>query len=485
VEEISSGTLILRQHNEVHCKVDGDPSVLMELCERFTFFANNHKFNPKFRAGFWDGKIRLLNIKKRTLYKGLFKQVKQFCEENNYKLVLEGDFSGIDYTVDDAKAFIKTLNIPEKFEERQYQLDTFVHCVKNKRCLFVSPTNSGKSMMIYWLYRFYKKKTLLIVPRTGLITQMYNDFESYGYDVSNIHTISAGESKTTDKPLVISTWQSIYKMSPDWFSQFEVVIGDEAHNFKAASLTKIMESSSAIYRFGFTGSMHGSEVNILTLEGLFGGLKKIVTSRELIDMGYSSELKIKALVLKYPSKIRELNKKKRIAYEDEIEFLINLKKRNEIIREINLGLDGNIINLFLRLEHGKALVEMMKGHTNRPIYHVSGKNSMEEKEFIRQVVNKENNAILFASMGTFSEGVSIPNLNYGVLCHPSKAKDRLVQQIGRGLRKTDKKAKFTLIDIADDFSYKTKRNHTLLHFAERLKLYNLEEFIYKIYYKDI
>ena len=457
----------------------------MELSDRLTFFANGYKFSPKFRSGFWDGKIRLLNARNRTLYKGLTKQVADFCKENNYKLVLDGDFDNVDYSIEQAKAFVKTLNIPEHFEERDYQLETFVHCVKKRRSLFVSPTNSGKSMIIYWLYRYYKKKTLLIVPRTGLITQMYNDFESYGYDVSNIHTISEGQSKITDKPLVIATWQSIFKLNPKWFDQFEVVIGDEAHNFKAASLVKIMEASQAKYRYGFTGSLHDSEVNILTLEGLFGGFHKIITSRELIDMGYSSELKIKALVLRYPAKVRELNKKRRIAYDDEVELLTNLKKRNEIIRDINLGLNGNVINLFRLLDHGKALYELIKASTDRPVYYVSGENSIDEKEFIRQIVNTEKDAILIASMGTFSEGVSIPNLNYGVLCHPSKAKNRLVQQIGRGLRKTKTKKVFTLIDIADDFSYKSKKNHTLLHFAERIKLYNLEEFTYKIYYKDI
>lgn len=486
MEKTTSGELIIEPHDEVFVKIHAEPSTLLEMSERFTFFADGYRFSPKYKNGFWDGKIRLFNARSRTIYKGLVPQIETFCQDSDYEFINNVDDKKKEYTTKEVEDFVSSLNIPEKFEKRDYQIETTRICLSENRCLFVSPVNSGKSMMIYWLIRFYKKKTLLIVPRTALITQMVSDFEDYGFDTDKyIHTVFSGQDKNTDKQVVISTWQSIFKLGKEWFDQFDVVIGDEAHNYKAASLIKIMENSKAKYRFGFTGSLHETTVNKLTLEGLFGPVKQIITSRTMIDRGFSSELSICAFVLKYSDEIRQLNNKKRIAYEDEVAFLISYEKRNKFLTNIATNVDGNIICLFRFIDHGNILVEMAKKMTDRPIYLVSGQNSMEEKEYIRQIVNKEKNAILFASIGTFSEGISIPNLNYGLICHPSKAKNKLVQQIGRGLRKTKEKTKFTLIDVADDLSYKSKKNYTLEHFAERIRIYNLEKFDYKIFYKNI
>jgi superfamily II DNA or RNA helicase len=148
---------------------------------------------------------------------------------------------------------------------------------------------------------FYNLKTLIIVPTTSLVSQLFTDFISYGYDSqTNVHKIYAGEDKNTDKKITISTWQSIYKMSKDYFKRFDLVIGDEAHQFKAKSLTTIMEKLiDCRYRFGFTGTLDGSNTNKITLEGLFGPVFQVTTTAKLMEDKHVADLKIKAIVLSY------------------------------------------------------------------------------------------------------------------------------------------------------------------------------------------
>lgn len=485
MEKVSSGHVIIQEIDNIDCKIFAEPSILMELCDRFTFYAKGYKFNPKFKAGFWDGKIYLFSVKSQIIKKGLIDNIKDFCKENNYQITLNGNFDDADFSTQEAKDFIASLNIPERFEIRDYQIESFVYCVRKKRSLFISPTSSGKSLILYWLYRYYNTKSLLIVPKIGLITQMIEDFKDYGY-TEPIHSIFAGETHDTNNKLTISTWQSLTKKSSSWLNQFKLLVVDESHNATAACLTSIVGKCNAEYRFGLTGSTDDLQVSLLTLEGLFGTYKKIISTRELIDKGYAANLEIKAIVLKYPAEIRELNKRKIIPYEDEISYLISSKRRNNFIKNLALSLKGNVIILFRRIDdHGAVLKELFEKNTDRPIYYATGDNNKDEKELIRQTVNKETNCIFLASMGTFSEGISIVNLHHGILAHPSKAKIGLIQRIGRGLRKSKEKTDFKLYDIADDMSYKNKRNYTLLHFAERIKLYNQEEFAYNIYNIEI
>ena len=150
---------------------------------------------------------------------------------------------------------------------RDYQTKAIAHAIRNKRCLLLSPTASGKSLIIYVLSRFYPARKLIIVPTTALVHQMASDFKDYGYK-QQVHKITAGASKQTDAEVVVTTWQSIYKMQKKWFSQFKVVIGDEAHLFKAKSLVNIMTKlTECPWRIGFTGTLDVSLTHKLVLEG--------------------------------------------------------------------------------------------------------------------------------------------------------------------------------------------------------------------------
>ena len=476
--------LFISKTNEVYMKIDAEHVIKQELSDYFTFNVPNAKFTPAFRNRIWDGKIRLFNLNTKQLYIGLLPYVKNFCEEREYSIELKNDLINADsFSRKEAEDFLKE-TLTGKFKARDYQFKSFVHCVRNKRALIVSPTASGKSFIIYMLSKWYSdKKKLIIVPTISLVQQMKSDFVEYGFDENKIYTITAGVDKQTDESVVISTWQSIYKLPKKYFEQYDVVIGDECHLYKAKSLTSIMTKLvNAEYRFGFTGTLDDMQTNKLVIEGLFGKVKQYVTTKDLIDKNTLAEFKIKCLVLKHNDEDCKVISKAK--YQEEIDFLVSNKKRNEFIKNLAVSLKGNSLLLFQYVEkHGKLLYDLCKKSVKkeRPVFFVYGGVGADERESIRQITETQRNAIIVASFGTFSTGINIRNLHNVVFCSPSKSRIRNLQSIGRGLRRGDNKDKAVLYDISDDLRYKSKVNYTLDHFAERIKLYNSEQFEYKLY----
>lgn len=477
-------TVTVRRHNEVHNKIDCDTGTMMEISDYFTFEVPGAKFSPAYRNRVWDGKIRLANPLTRLLYCGLLPQLYQFCQSRGYELELDGDFGDTEFSLLEAESFIKKLD--PKHQPRDYQIEAFMHGVRKRRALLLSPTGSGKSLIIYLLACYYRTKTLVIVPTTSLVHQMASDFEDYGLPKGMVHKIMSGEEKDTDKPFVVSTWQSIYKLPKKWFQQFNVVIGDEAHLFKAKSLTSILSAmDNCKYRFGFTGTLDGTQTHKLVLEGLFGAVRKVTTTADLMQQKHLAELSIKALVLKYPEEIRKTMCK--AEYQAEMDFLVRSDSRNKFIKNLALSLKGNTLLLFQYVEkHGKVLHDMIaQDAIDRKVFFISGEVDGEEREDIRRIIETEKDAIIVASYGTSSTGINIKNLSNVVFASPSKSRVRNLQSIGRGLRTTETKTTATLYDIADDLSWKSSKNHTLLHFVERIKIYNSEKFRYKLYNIDL
>lgn len=477
-------TVLVKRYNEVHVKVECEAGTAMEIADYFTFDVPGAKFSPAYRNRVWDGKIRLMNPLTCLLYVGLCQQLEQFCASRSYELEYEGNFGDAEFSLHEAEAFVESLK-PTR-DPRDYQMEAFVHAVRKRRGLLLSPTGSGKSLIIYLIACYYRTKTLIVVPTTSLVHQMASDFEDYGLPKGLTHKIMSGQEKDTKAPFVISTWQSIYKMPKQWFQQFDVVIGDEAHLFKAKSLTSIMtKMESCKYRFGFTGTLDGTQTHKLVLEGLFGPVRKITTTSELMEQKHLAELNIKALVLKYPEEIRKVVSKS--DYQSEMDFIVRNDSRNRFIKNLTLSLEGNTLLLFQYVEkHGKVLFDMIsKEVEDRKVFFIAGSVDGEKREEIRKIIETEKNAIVVASYGTSSTGINIRNLSNVVFASPSKSLIRVLQSIGRGLRTTDTKTSATLLDIADDLSWKSKKNYTLLHFVERIKIYNGEKFKYKVYNIDL
>ena len=487
----NSNLIIIEKKNEVYITVDCDSGVQREISEFFTFYVPGYKFMPAFRNRMWDGKIRLFSQKTKEIYFGLYPYIKAFAEERGYNIVAGKDID-IDNKVDRDVVTKFSNSLGQKFEARDYQIDAIFHSLKRNRTLLVSPTASGKSFIIYSLIRYYshliKKESnnriLLIVPTTSLVEQMYTDFESYGWNVKKYcHRLYSGYSNQTDKKVLISTWQSLYKLPKEYFKQFGCVFGDEAHLFKSKSLTEIMTKLiDCKYRIGLTGTLDGAHTHKLVLEGLFGAVNKVTTTKKLMDKNQLSNLVVRCLILKHSEANAKIISKGK--YQDEIDYLVGSVSRNNFIRNLALKLKGNTLILFQLVEkQGKNLHKIIqdKAEENRKIFYIYGGVDTEEREKARAIVEKEDNAIIVASYGTFSTGINIKNLHNIIFASPSKSRIRNLQSIGRGLRLGDNKVNATLYDIADDLNYKSKENYTLKHFQERINIYTEEEFDYEIH----
>ena len=480
----------LKYTNDVHMNVIADTGITQELSDFFTFKVPGFQFMPAYRNKMWDGNIRLLNRRNNTLYAGLVPYVKEFCDQRDYNLEVDPKLDIEDsFSIKDAEEFYKELS--PKFEPRDYQTEAFVKAVRSKRRLILSPTASGKSFIIYLLTKWYQSPTLVIVPTISLVHQMKGDFVDYGCSEEDIYTIQGGVDKNTDSNIVISTWQSIHKMPRSWFDRFDVVIGDEAHLYKAKSLTGILEKMpNTPYRFGFTGTLDGTHTHKLVLEGLFGAVHTVITTKELIDQKYLADFKIKALILKYKDETR--NALKKATYNEEMDFLLQCPERNNFIKQLALSLKGNTLVLYHQVDkHGIPLHKIISdaAEKDRKIFIVHGGVDGQEREHVRAITEKEDNAIIVASYGTFSTGVNIRRLHNVIFASPTKSRIRTLQSIGRGLRKgggdeeagIEAKEQATLFDIADDLTWKARVNYTLKHFLERMKYYTGEKFPYKVH----
>ena len=474
--------LVIKKKNEVYLQIDCDPHIRHELQDEFTFDVPGAKFMPQYRSKYWDGKIRLFNLQKNQIYVGLLDKIVQFCRRYDYDYEFENSkFYGLPYQETESVSHegVKDyLTAISKYKPRDYQIEGVFDALQKNRRLLISPTGSGKSLMIYAITRYhteYERSTLIIVPTTSLVEQMYKDFIDYSWDADTYcHKIYAGKDLLSQKQVIISTWQSIYKLPKTWFEKFDVVIGDEAHQFKSKSLVSIMTKLyDTKYRYGFTGTLDGTQTHKWVLEGLFGPSYKIINTKELQEKGYLAKLNIKVLLLKHDPTTFD-------TYQDEIEYLIGHEKRNKFIKNLSWDLKGNTLILYSRVAtHGEVLYDIIN-KVERKIFFVHGGVDVEERESVRQITEKEDNAIIIASFGTFSTGINIKNLHNVIFASPSKSRIRTLQSIGRVLRKSKDKLNATLFDIADDCKKGSKQNYTLNHLIERIKYYNEEKFSYEI-----
>lgn len=405
-----SDTISVSKVNEVHLKVTTDPGIRHEIMEHFSFRPTGYQFVPSFKNKVWDGYIRLYNPMKPLLYIGLLDYLKKFCDDRGYKINVSDDFDPPESL--DAQ-YVKELAILLKtpYEPRDYQIEYVLNALNSGRSLSLSPTSSGKSFIIYLIQQHYMRqhhqRTLIVVPTVSLVYQMASDFISYGCDETYIHKILSGAEKATKKPIVISTWQSIVKMPVEWFSQFGVVLGDEAHNFQAKSLTSIMEKMiDTPYRHGFTGTISSeSKVHRMVLEGLFGSIKRFVTTKELMEQGSVADFKIKGIVLNHSQEVKKVfndaikevkaknkNSSKKVnLFNLEKEFLINFEKRNLFIRNLVWSLENqNNLILFDRVEkHGKVLEPLLRKE-GRTLHFIHGGVAGIERDRVRDIIENDN-----------------------------------------------------------------------------------------------
>jgi len=482
----------ITQPDSVVIKVECDRSLARELNGYFTFTVPNFQYTPAFKKRLWDGKIRLFNLYTQTIFAGLVDMVVKFAKDRGYTWEIDTiPYSKPD--IETIKQFINglTINAGGKLvNPYDYQVDAVGHALSHSRALLVSPTGSGKSLMIYLLCRWIldkhsNGKILIVVPTTSLVAQMLADFREYSKQDSwkadrNIHTVMSGKDKTSTKRIIISTWQSIYNQPYEYFDDFIAVFGDECHLFKAKSLTSIMsKAKKTIYRIGTTGTLDGTQTHKLVIEGLFGPTYNTTTTKKLIDQDLLSQINIDCLQLQYSPE--DIQTTKKMIYVDEIRWVVGNTRRNQFIKNLCNKLTGNTLVLFNFVElQGKPLYELIQSSSKKPVYFIHGATEVDEREQIRKVMDKGSDSTLIASYGTCSTGINIRNIHNIVFASPSKSVIRVLQSIGRGLRKSETKFQMKLIDIADDLRYKSYVNHGMKHLHERLKIYTNEGFPYKL-----
>ena len=489
--------VILNKKNESYIEVIAETSILYELRDCFSFFADGYKFHPKYRQKLWDGKIillRLVSKNKGEIYYGLMNEIISFCRTRNYSYKLSDALKHQKINEEKILRYINSLNIGYKNEQinlRDYQIKGIIDSIQNKRNLILSVTSSGKSAIIYGIIRFLtdnKLKGLVIVPNVSLIHQLHNDFVEYSclnnWDhEQNIHKIFSGQDKNSEKLCHLSTWQSLMTIKQNsFFEQYDYAIIDECHGLKAVELTKILEKCvNASYRIGLTGTVDNIKANINTLIGLTGPINKLNSTKELMDRKEIASFNIKCLILDYDKETCKAVKK--FKYQEEIKFIVSNTKRNAFIKNLALSLDKNSIILCNFVEtHGKIIYELLlnsKHRKNRNIYFIHGGVEGEERERIRNIMETETNAIIVASSSIMSAGVSIRNLHNIIFAISGKSRIRTLQSIGRVLRLHKDKEIATLYDIVDNLSVGKHQNFTLNHFLERIKMYNQEKFDYK------
>ncbi len=482
----------ITQPDAVNLKIECDRSLAKELNGYFTFTVPNFQYTPAFKKRLWDGKIRLFNLYTQTIYAGLVDLVVKFAKDRGYTW----EHIPAPYNTpnpEKVKEFIRNLPLSaggKPIQPYEYQIDAVLHSLERSRALLVSPTGSGKSMMIYLLCRWMLDqnpigKLLIIVPTTSLVAQMLADFRDYSKTDTwkadrNIHTVMSGKDKTSTKRIIISTWQSIYNQPYEYFDDFIGIFGDECHLFKAKSLSSIMSKAKKTkYRIGTTGTLDGTQTHKLVIEGLFGPTYHTTTTKKLIDQDLLSSISIDCLQLQYSPEDIQITKK--MQYVDEIRWVVGNTKRNMFIKNLCNKLSGNTLVLFNFVElQGKPLHDLILASSKKPVYFIHGETEVEEREQIRKVMDGGSEATLIASYGTCSTGINIKNIHNIIFASPSKSVIRVLQSIGRGLRKSETKVQMKLFDLADDLRYKKYINHGMNHLNERLKIYTNEGFPYKL-----
>lgn len=473
------------QHiNESNVQIQCEHGILKEYQQLFSFEIEKKRFHPLVKAGKWDGVIRLIDSK-GIAPKGLVPDFLKYAVDSGYEVQISPEF----------KKFKEEFSYNEsdygmKFPLYDYQLNAIQRVLDKKRQLIVSPTGSGKSAILAMLMRIIDVKTLIIVPNISLLAQLGSDLENYfaasGWDIEeHCYFIGDGIKPQKKHQFIISTWQSLQRLPPEWFEDFESVICDEVHGASSQVIAKIIGScTNAFWRVGLTGTLGNSKVNEMSLKGMFGPVYKVITTKELMDDGRVSNVVIKPIILKYPEEFCKLVRG--LPYDDEVDVLIKNERRNKFLVGLPMVMKGNSLYLFRFVEDhiDKLKDDFQKRNPDKQIFVVTAATKKNERERIRQLVEVENNVIILSTYSLFSTGISINNLHNVVFASPMASKIKVLQSIGRSLRLHESKSEATVYDIVDDLrGSKKKNNYALTHFLERFETYTAEKF--KVNVKEI
>lgn len=481
--------LTIQKQNDSYVQLHCDESLSHKIYCLFSAFQAGYKFNPRFKLKLWDGKIHLYSPITQLLPIGLVDNLLKWCNKNNYTYKLFG-MEGFRESVDYDTMSRQVNSYIKDFDAREYQLKAVYAALTNKRGILMSCTGSGKSLMIYCIMRYlievkHRKHLLLIVPNTSLVEQMYSDFVDYGWENidSQVERLYSGMKPTFRLPLLISTWQSLENQGREFFEDYQGVVVDEAHGVRANIVGKLMKQCiNADYKIGTTGTLPTEVSEQLVINGVLGNVIFELKSKELIDLGYLTKIAVAGIFVKYPEEFIKLNKDR--TYQEEVKTVEEYTDRN---KSLNFVIDhskptDNILILVNHKDHLKSVKSYLNAaYPERKVSIIMGEVKTKERESIRTGIEYEDGTLLIATYSTMSTGINIPKLHAVMLYANSKSRIKVLQSIGRGLRKHASKNKVVIYDIIDDLSYKTRtgkvhKNYCMQHYDERVAYYNEQEF---------
>lgn len=487
-------TIEIYKKDEVYLQLDVDVEQCAEINSFFAYYVKNYMYAPRYKSRQWNGKAYLFDVKNRTLPIGLAQDLITFCKQFNYNYNININKNDILNNITDEEflSFYKEIFKDSKFYPRDYQAEAIKQSLTKKRGIIEIGTGGGKSIILYCIIRYLlntNKKILLIVPNISLVQQMFTDFKEYNetFDIEKYTSRLYADKSNYDeeKPILISTWQSLYKKPQSFFEKFNGVICDEVHLAAGLSIKTILSRCiNAEYRIGCSGTIPEDMCLKQTIFGYIGQLIHQTKSKELIDEGVLSDIKIVNLFLKYPYEIVNANKYKK--YEVETDNIINYQNRNIAFKYIieNVNKSDNILVLVKEIEHLKQIEKYIKENfPDRLVCEIYGETKVDDRENIRKSINNNSGIILVASYGTVSTGVNIVELNHIILGTSYRSKIKILQAIGRGLRKSETKKKMIAWDLVDDLRWTTKtgniwKNHSFNQWEERLQNYKDQKFDY-------
>jgi len=465
----------IKKISEAYARVIGPVDLLDQLSETLTIPVANFWFHPKYKMGLWDGRIRFFN--KGKILTGLLPKVTQYLDDRGYEYEIDpglGEKTEVDF-----KRFIRVTKNSFKgnFIPNIHQMRGAFLAIKNRKGILSHCTSAGKTFTCWAIINYlmtagHIENALLVVPKIGLVEQTVKEFLDYGTDPEDIGRFY-GEVKEPGKKITISTWQSLKdkkKITNEILGNADMFICDEIHSAKANVVRTVFERCTAArWRIGVTGTIPEERADIYTIRGLTGNILDKVKTKELQDKGIVSKMKLNILFLKHSKEFE----KSVLDYQHERVLLENSTRRNRVIATLAKGYlkkKKNVLILYDKLDHGKKIKDRMSGSKYKKMFQIEGDVKVQAREEAREYAEENDGVLLLATYGVFSTGVNIKNLHVVIFASTGKAKIKLLQSVGRGLRKHPNKKHLMLFDVADSTKY-SKR-----HLEKRLEYYTNEEY---------
>lgn len=484
---MATDQITISKLNEVTAILKCSDSQAMEMYNYFAEYAPNYIWHPRYKAGFWDGKLRFFNKQTKQLPFGLLPNLARFCAKFQYSIEFEFDPATLSgkFPEDDLyKVYDDIFSLESGIYPRDYQHNSILKSLNSCRGINRLSTGAGKSVIIYTLSRIYtaqKKKTILIVPNVSLVEQMYSDFKLYsGKDPSDYATkLYAGQNPDFNKPVLITTWQSIQTKHQDFFKKYDSLLIDECHQSKSTVLQDICKKCvNAKNRLGFTGTMPDNPADKMTIVGALGPVIYDLAAKTLMEREVLAQIKIKNIVLDYPQEYRVPGR----SFDSEQDLVYSLKRRNQVLLEVfkQIPKTENVLILVHKIDHLKEIETFLNINGRKKVEIIYGEVNALDRERIRNDMDSVEGMDLVASYGTLSTGISVKRIHHIIFFSSYKSKIKILQSIGRGLRTHSSKEHMTLWDIVDDlrYTYQGKKvdNYIYRHWKSRKSYYDEQGF---------